>query len=457
MLQSTSLPVSLNPHALRKPPGRNKQTRATERGFSIVRPAPFAEAALVQSKKLTDVFPNFANHGRKFNPPGDVTGPLVTDPELRVFVIFVEFTNIPPGGPGDRLDLTYFDDMLFGTAYAPDEYRDPNRRKKGYLGPTDRTLKNYFDEVSYGQVDVVTLNMPSSMGWGQSGHDYQYYCRADGIHDNGFGPFPGNVLGLARDAVAAVDGVVDFSQYAIDGEVPNLFIVHAGTGAEWSTDPSILWSHQARLSYEPSLMNGYMTNDGVIVDTYAMMPEVGGDLTGYMFGYPLGPYPPTLGVYAHEFGHILGVPDQYDYGGESDGTGNYSLMAGGPGVSRTPTPIQHSRNISCTSGNSPPHLDAWSKYKLGFVTPIEVEPGGGFAELPPVELLPVVYRMDVPNSGGKEYFLLENRQYIGFDQGLMTMSFPDDPNDVFAASHGLAIWHVDETVFAQSHRQSDSP
>ncbi len=29
------------------------------------------------------------------------------------------------------------------------------------------------------------------------------------------------------------------------------------------------------------------------------------------------------------------------------------------------------------------------------------------------------------------------------------MSFPDDPNDVFPAGHGLAIWHVDETVFAR--------
>ena len=101
--------------------------------------------------------------------------------------------------------------------------------------------------------------MPSETGWGHSGNPYEYYCRADGIHDNGFGPFPGNVLGLARDAIAAVDPMVDFSQYAIDGEVPNLFVVHAGTGAEWSTDPSIIWSHQARLSYEPSMPDGYWT------------------------------------------------------------------------------------------------------------------------------------------------------------------------------------------------------
>ena len=28
--------------------------------------------------------------------------------------------------------------------------------------------------------------------------------------------------------------VVDFTKYAVDGEIPNLFVVFAGTGAEWS-------------------------------------------------------------------------------------------------------------------------------------------------------------------------------------------------------------------------------
>ena len=181
-----------------------------------------------------------------------------------------------------------------------------------------------------------------------------------------------------------------------------------------------------------------------------MMPEVGGDLTGYMFGYPLGPYPPTVGVYAHEFGHLMGIPDQYDYGRESDGTGNYSLMGGGPWCFWCPNPTFP--QYLMFMGNSPSHLDAWSKYRLGFVTPMEVEPGTQVsATLRPVELFPDVYRMDVPNSGGKEYFLLENRQHVGFDQGLINMSFPDDPAELFSAGHGLAIWHIDDTVLTRNY------
>jgi immune inhibitor A len=335
----------------------------------------------------------------------------------------VQFTTTPPGGPDTRLDLgSYFDDLLFGTVYNPPEYAS-------YPGhPTNRTLKNYYSEVSYGQVTVGTLNMPSSLGWKQSRHAYDYYCKANGVHDNGFGPYPNNVQGLVIDAVNAADSVVDFSKYALNGEVPNLFVVFAGTGAEWSGAADILWSHSWDLT-EGTGLNG-ITVDGVKINNYAMMPEVGGDLTGFT-GTVSGPYPPTVGVYAHEYGHVLGLPDQYDYGYESEGTGYYSLMAGGS-WNRYPS-------ARIFNGNSPAHLDAWSKYRLGFVTPTVITSAMA-ATLTPVETNAVVYKMVVLNSSGKEYFLFENRQDIGFDQGLTRL-----------LTHGLAIYHVDDTVLTRNY------
>jgi len=102
-------------------------------------------------------------------------------------------------------------------------------------------------------------------------------------------------------------------------------------------------------------------------------------------------------------------------------------------------------------GNSPVHFDAWSKYRLGFVTPIKVEPNMPVSVvLEPVEFAPIVYRMDVPNSGGKEYFLLENRQYIGFDEGLVTTT-SHDPELIRTGGHGLAIWHIDDTVLTRNY------
>ena len=278
-------------------------------------------------------------------------------------------------------------------------------------------------------MDVVTLNLPSTMGWTQTGHPYADY--ADG--NNGFNAYPHNAPGMVIDAVKAVDGLVDFKPYAVNGTLPNLFVVFAGTGAEWSGDPDLIWSHSWDLYWgsDQTLPEaGYLTDDGVYVNNYAVMPEVGGNTTGYLAPIT-GPYPPTVGVYAHEYGHVLGLPDQYDYGYESEGTGIFDLMSSGSWA-RHP-------NFPALSGNVPTHLNAWSKWYLGFLTPTEVTAETAVT-LRPVEVFPDAALMAVPGSGGKEYFLFENRQQIGFDLGLSRRG----------AIHGLAIYHIDDTVLTRN-------
>jgi M6 family metalloprotease-like protein len=306
--------------------------------------------------------------------------------------------------------------------------------------PTDRTLKNYYRQVSYGAVDIVTLNMPSVLGWKSTGHPYDYYCKPDGVHNNGFGPYPRNAQGMVIDVVKAADPFVDFSQYSRGGEVPNLFVVFAGTGAEWSGDPGLIWSHSWAVSVGTEFPNGFQA-DGVIIDNYAVMPEVGGDLTGFT-GIPAykGPFPPTVGVFAHEYGHVLGLPDQYDYGYESEGTGMYSLMAAGS--------WNYYPKAVIFSANSPAHLDAWSKYRLGFVNPPEVS---GAITLRNAETYPDIVKVTALNSGGKEYFLLENRQPVGFDQGLTRVLRNSSGQLYLALLRGLALYHMDDTVLTRTY------
>ncbi len=388
-----------------------------DQGLSVVQLRPdVVETLRAKGKAFNqERFPNSVNQGRKFNPGGELVGQLDTDATQNVLVLFVQFTDNPPGGPTSRLNLQTYDDLLFGTVYDPPEYAGvPDH-------PTDRTLKNYYKDVSYGKVNVVTLNPPSQQGWMQMGKPYAYYFPWG---TNGLGPSPNNARTLVRDAVLKADPYIDFSKYAHDGVLPNLFVVVAGTGAEWSGTPELMWSHSW------SIGGGGVVVDGVVVNNYAMMPEVGGDLTGYA-GSVTGPYPPTVGVFAHEYGHVLGLPDQYDYGYESQGTGAYSLMAGGS--------WNFYPNNIMFEGNSPAYLDAWSKYRLGFVTPVEItDPTQALLE--PVANNPVVYKMVVPFSGGKEYFLFENRQQIGFDQGLIRRGL-----------HGLAIYHIDDTVLNRNY------
>jgi len=406
--------------------------RHTHTGLEVV---PMEPRTAAEMKAKGIALPTFIgtsiNRGKKFNPTGEAIEQLTTGATQKVLVLFVQFTDTPPGGPATRADLHEFDDLLFGTTYDPPEYSA--YASTGY--PTNRTLKNYFKEATFGKLDIVTLNLPSTLGWVQAGHPYSYYCRADGVHDNGFGPYPESVEGLVVDAIKAADPYVDFSQYAVNGVVPNLFVVHAGTGAEWSADPSIIWSHSSDLTSYTGF-DGYIA-DGVKLNNYAMMPEVGGDTTGY-YGPASGPYPATVGVYAHEYGHVLGLPDQYDYGYESNGTGYFSLMAGGSWNSWPEDEIFY--------GNSPSELDAWSKYRLGVLTP-KVVTASKTVTLKPSETYPVAYKMIVPGSGGKEYFLFENRQNIGFDKGLL--DWYTGPS--IMPIHGLAVYHVDDTVFSRTY------
>jgi M6 family metalloprotease-like protein len=400
---------------------------AGDRAPSIVSLRPEAgEALKAQGRKFKYPFPNYVNQGRKFSPGGEVIPPLKTAQEQYVLVLFVSFSTPPPGGPAVRYNLQQYDDLLFGTTYDPPEYA-------GLTYPSDRTLRNYYTKNSYGQVEILTLNLPSQMGWANVNKPYTDYCNGD----NGFGWYPNNVQGLVIDAIKAVDDDVDFSKYAVNGEVPNLFVVFAGTGAEWTGDPSLIWSHSWDLSSYTGL-NGYWA-DGVKINNYAMMPEIGGDMTDFLGGGVIGPFPPTVGVFAHEYAHVLGLPDQYDYGYESQGTGRFSLMAGG---SWNQFPLG-----SIFSGNSPSNLDAWSKYRLGFVEPQEITATSHLVLPPSANDQTAVYKMVVPNSGGKEYFLFENRQRIDFDQGLIRRTGAN----TYESLHGLAIFHIDDVVLSRNY------
>ena len=343
---------------------------------------------------------------------------------LKAVVILVKFQDDPPGGPAVRFSPGVWDSMLFGDFYFRGE---PDTT-------TGRTLSRYLREISYGNVDIMTHNPPSTVAWVTAPNNYSYYCEADDIHVNGFGPYPRNVQRLVMDAVLAADPYVDFSQYAVDGVVQNLFIVHAGSGAEWSGGPALIWSHTWAVGVPDGWDNDTppLFVDGVQVFGYSMEPEAGGDLLGEA-GLPMTPMLPTVGVYAHEFGHVLGLPDEYDYGYESQGTGRVSLMGGG-GWNRSPNVYPY------CAGNSPAHLSALGTAALGFVTPIEVAATAFGITIPPIEITPsgAMYKVVYPGTGGKEYWLLENRQQIGFDEGFSRMT---------SKAHGLCIYHVDENVF----------
>lgn len=301
-------------------------------------------------------------------PQQRLVGPAGTWQALALLVQFTD--NAASTG------ATYFDTLLFSTGTG--------------------TLKDYYDEVSYGILDIVTVNLPSTIGWMTMPQTYNYYVNGN----YGLGSYPQNAQRLAEDAVLTADPVVDYSQYDNDGDgwVDTVFIVHAGPGAEFTGSVNDIWSHSWSTASDPFV-------DGVTVNNYTMEPE-----------YWISPGDMTMGVYAHELGHAFGLPDLYDVDYSSAGVGDWSLMAGG--------------SWNGFNGNSPAWLDAWCRAQLGWVTPTNVTANTPGATIPSAETSQTVYRLWTDGTVGSEYFLVENRQLTGYDAAL--------PGD------GVMIWHVDE-------------
>jgi len=301
------------------------------------------------------------------------TNSQLTASSVRALAILVTFSDNP-----SQVSPVFFDSLLFGA--------------------NGHTLRNYYNEVSYGSLDIVTVNFPNSVGWQTMPQTYSYYVNGQ----NGFGSYPRNAQRLTEDAVAAVNPIVDFSNYDNDGDgyVDALFIIHAGQGAEFTGNPNHIWSH-AWVTSSPIYV------DGVRVYHYSTEPE-----------YWRSPGDMTCGVYAHEAGHaVFGLPDLYDYDYDSEGLGEWSLMAGG--------------SWNGYYGNSPSHPDAWCRYKMGFLSPIEIHKDTLAVDIPAVKNEGVVYKLWKGGSSSNEYFLVENRQKIGYDAAL--------------PGSGLCIYHVDES------------
>jgi len=263
-----------------------------------------------------------------------------------------------------------------------------------------------------GQV-VATVTLP---------HDRNYYA-ADASGVNALGT-PNNDYGLFHDAVKACDGQVDFSRFDLDndGYVDMLWIVHAGPGAETSGSRRDFWSLTSRATqgwnngfpFEcDDLVPGSLTQH-MRIDRFTILPE----LSGYNPGQPA-----EIGVFCHEFGHTLGLPDLYDtsvLGGAANvGPGEWSLMStgayGGDGI----------------SPESPSGMGAWCLLWLGWANRIRPAQDTTLV-LPTVADGGPVVEFWFQGEDSPEHFLIENRQRESFDRKL--------PAD------GLLIQQVDEGV-----------
>ena len=146
------------------------------------------------------------------------------------------------------------------------------------------------------------------------------------------------------------DGDGNFNE--ADGYVDHFQAVHAGEGEEaggGAQGADAIWSHRwaAFPNLEGSAGPDFNKAGGVQI----------GDTGLWIRDYTAEPENGGLGVFAHEYGHDLGLPDLYDTAGGDNGVGFWSLMSAGSWLNHGGQDI----------GSTPGYMDPWSKLYLGWL------------------------------------------------------------------------------------------
>jgi M6 family metalloprotease-like protein len=273
------------------------------------------------------------------------------------------------------------------------------------------SLNNYYNEDSYGAVSFQTSTAPAtSSSWYTLPNAMIYYGADTVSSDNQ----------LVSDSLqAAYNAGVDLSSYKF------AIVVHSGNDEAMTHVTSDIHSFT---------IPGYVFNPAPLI-SYKISTSV------------VAESDPT-GVYCHEAGHLLGLPDLYDLTGQIDPSNNFlgywEIMALGEWNPNTGNPLQPK------PGTFPSHHSIWSKIQLGFVPSSRiatVQPGQSAnitlqnLESPTVGNQSVKIPIAANQDGSLTYYLVEMRAKTGtYDQYL---PFPSD-----YPGAGILIYKVNESIAA---------
>ncbi|MFG6146927.1 immune inhibitor A domain-containing protein [Halobacillus sp. B23F22_1] len=277
----------------------------------------------------------------------DYDGDIRTD---QVLVLLMEF----PDFKADQIKSE--DTDMYYEEYVKEHYEDMIFGDEGYEGPDGENLvsmKQFYEEQTSGAYTVEG----TVAGWYEAEHPASYYGANDPEPDGS----DKNPRALVKEALAAAaaDPDLDLSQfdqedrYDLDGDgntrepdglVDHLMVVHSSVGEEAGGGQlagDAIWSHRWNLG-------------GVYAIPGAPQAEVGywgGGMAAY--DYTIEPADGAAGVFAHEYAHDLGLPDEYDtqYSGAGEPVAYWSIMSSGSWAGDIP-------------GTEPTGFSAWSKEYL---------------------------------------------------------------------------------------------
>jgi len=307
---------------------------------------------------------------------------------LTIFIKFADQSEF-------QIPLSFFDDML-------------NPMDEGV-----NSLFRYYFDASYEQLHVYSTFYPTPNGNAivsyQDAFPRNYYMPYNSsTNPNGYTnqnqysrrvTLLRNALNYAADFIPTTL-IIDSDG---DGIIDNInFLVRGNSGA-WA---NLLWPHMS------NLYNANIVIHGKRAGTYNFNMEDRSSSSG-------------VGVFAHEFGHSLGVPDYYRYNTAGTPIGSWDLMA--------------------SDRNPPQSHSAWSKYhylrwSLNLRT---INQNGSYYLYPnTLDMFEHAYRINSPNST-TEFFVIEYRKR---DTGLTDGNIPGE---------GLVVYRVNSNVNGNSQGPPD--
>lgn len=249
-------------------------------------------------------------------------------------------------------------------------------------------LKNFYKEVSYNNLGLEFDYYPSSTTAYSLTQTMSYYGYATADTENG------DIL--IKNAISMNS---DIKHKNAGGIYDAVIVVHAGYGNEavGSSNTGDVWS----ALYSFSNTQGF--TEGLTVPETALSGQS------------------PFGVYCHEFGHQLGLPDLYNTNSGLSQVGKWCLMDYGTWAN---------------NGFNPSHPSIWCKQLLEWVSPVNISSTVTNTSLSAVEVssqgikIPISVASDLDN----EYFLLEYRytNAASYDNSL--------------PGSGILIWHIDDTI-----------
>ncbi|MFD5589404.1 immune inhibitor A domain-containing protein [Streptomyces sp. NPDC127063] len=249
-------------------------------------------------------------------------------------------------------DRRHFQDLYFGTGKNVESvkkyYEKQSSGRYSVDGEVSDWVKVPYNEARYGNNACGSTNCPSVWNVVSDGlNAWVAQQKAAGRTD---AQIKADVAQFDQWDRYDYDGDGNFNEP--DGYIDHFQIVHAGEdesaggGAEGT---NAIWAHRwyafgtdagATGPANNRLGGAQIGNTGIWVGDYTIQPENGG-----------------LGVYAHEYGHDLGLPDEYDTAGGENSTGFWTLMSSGSWLGRGENAI----------GDLPGDMNAWDKLQLGWL------------------------------------------------------------------------------------------